>query len=148
MSILVPNGPMYARTHTCKEKVPCKKYARSLWSSCSNQANPNVAGSSRQGFNPAGESPAMIIVRFGHVAIPQFWKVTPSPLPPFTKRGMILSVISHRPTPNSRIALHWNAHSGTGVATRRRMRFPSAVQELQPVSMDRFPKQKIISYST
>jgi hypothetical protein len=32
--------------------------------------NPNVAGSSRQGSNPAGESPAMIIVRFGHVAIP------------------------------------------------------------------------------
>jgi hypothetical protein len=40
----------------------------------------NVAGSGRQGCNPAGESPAVIIVRFGHVAIPQFWKVTSSPL--------------------------------------------------------------------
>jgi integrase len=34
--------------------------------------HPNVAGSGRQGCNPAGESPAMIIVRFDHVAIPQF----------------------------------------------------------------------------
>jgi hypothetical protein len=41
--------------------------------------NPNVAGSSRQGCNPTGESPATIIVRFGHVAIPQFWKATSSP---------------------------------------------------------------------
>ena len=39
-----------------------------------------VAGSSRQGCNPAGENPVMIIVRFGHVAIPQFWEVTSSPL--------------------------------------------------------------------
>jgi hypothetical protein len=29
-------------------------------------------GSSRQGCNPAGESPAMSIARFRHVAIPQF----------------------------------------------------------------------------
>jgi hypothetical protein len=42
------------------------------------ELNPTVAGSSRQGCNPAGGSPAMIIVRFGHVAIPQ--KVTSSPL--------------------------------------------------------------------
>jgi hypothetical protein len=29
-------------------------------------------GSGRQGCNPAGESPAMSIARFRHVAIPQF----------------------------------------------------------------------------
>ena len=29
-------------------------------------------GSGRQGRNPAGESPAMSIARFRHVAIPQF----------------------------------------------------------------------------
>ena len=37
-------------------------------------------GSGRQGCNPAGESPVMIIVRFGHVAIPRFWRVTSSSL--------------------------------------------------------------------
>jgi hypothetical protein len=57
--------------------------------------NPNVAGSSRQGCNPAGESPAMIIVRFGHVAIPQFWKATSSPL-----RGV--NVLAARRTPSLR----------------------------------------------
>ena len=33
-------------------------------------------GSGRQGRNPAGGSPAVTIVRFSHVAIPQFRKVT------------------------------------------------------------------------
>ena len=42
--------------------------------------NRKSQGSSRQGCSPAGERPAMTIVRFGHVAIPQFWKVTFSPL--------------------------------------------------------------------
>ncbi|MFC1816673.1 hypothetical protein ACFL0M_12235 [Thermodesulfobacteriota bacterium] len=37
-------------------------------------------GSSRQGCNPAGESPAMPIARFRHVAIPQFMWVTTCPL--------------------------------------------------------------------
>ena len=33
-------------------------------------------GSSRQGRDPAGESPAVTIVRFSHVAMPQLGKVT------------------------------------------------------------------------
>ena len=37
-------------------------------------------GSGRQGCNLAGESPAMSIARFRHVVMPQFWKVTFSPL--------------------------------------------------------------------
>ena len=44
------------------------------------ELNLNVVGSSRQGCNPAGERPAMTIVRFSHVVIPQFWKATSSPL--------------------------------------------------------------------
>jgi hypothetical protein len=34
------------------------------------------SGGSRQGCNPAGESPAMPIARFRHVAIPQFMWAT------------------------------------------------------------------------
>ena len=36
--------------------------------------------SGRQGRNPAGESPAVPIARFRHVAIPQFLRVTSGPL--------------------------------------------------------------------
>jgi hypothetical protein len=31
--------------------------------------NPHVAGSGQKGCNPAGESPAVTIVRFGHAAV-------------------------------------------------------------------------------
>jgi hypothetical protein len=55
-----------------------------------------VLGSSRQGCNPAGESPAMSIARFRHVAIPRFmtgnrmfiaWCKRPGRLVCFTYNG-------------------------------------------------------------
>ena len=75
---------MYSRSSREAESQQIKKAELTSGSACNNLGydwvNPDVAGSRRQGCNPAGESPAMIIVRFGHVAIPQFWKVTSSPL--------------------------------------------------------------------
>ena len=40
------------------------------------EAGPLEGGSSRQGCNPAGESPAMSVARVGHVAIPHPGEVT------------------------------------------------------------------------
>ena len=65
-------------TNSISPTAKCNSRAKIQLSPCN--LYPNVAGSGRQGCNPAGESPAMIIVRFGHVAIPQFWEVTPSSL--------------------------------------------------------------------